>query len=139
LNETAGEPVRTRVRYPETDRMGVACHGHYLAWFELGRTELMRGIGMTYLDLEERRGVHFPVVEVHARYREPARYDDRVEVSTRVAEIRGARVRFEYALIRVADGRQLASGYSVHAAVDRAGRPMRLPADLKRQLEGRSA
>jgi acyl-CoA thioester hydrolase len=127
--------VSTRVRYPETDRMGVAYHAHYLVWFELGRTELMRELDLTYHEIEERSGIRFPVVEVGARYYNPARYDERIHVTTRLVAVGGARVRFEYRVTREADGVRLAEGFSEHASVDRSGRPVRLPAELRRKLE----
>ena len=125
-----------RVRYPETDRMGVAYHAHYLVWFELGRTELMRDMASAYGDLEENRGIYFPVVRVEARYLEPARYDDILEVSTRLTRVGGARVRFEYAIARQGSKEVLATGFTEHAAVGRDGRPKRLPAELRRRLQG---
>jgi len=125
-----------RVRYSETDRMGVVYHAHYLVWFELGRTELMRQLGCDYRALEERRGIYFPVREAGARYLSPARYDDVLEVRTRLDEVGGARVRFDYELIRGDDGKLLARGFSEHAAVDGSGKPQRLPADLAARLRG---
>jgi acyl-CoA thioester hydrolase len=126
----------TRVRYPETDRMGVAHHTHFLIWFELGRTELMRDLGCTYGELEDRDGVFFPVVGLDAAFRAPARYDERVLISTRLVSVGGARVKFEYTVSREGDGTVLATGSTEHAAVDRRGRPRRLPPDLRRQLLG---
>jgi acyl-CoA thioester hydrolase len=128
--------ITTRVRYPETDRMGVAWHGHYLAWFELGRTELMRNLGCAYGALEDERGVHFPVIAVGARYVSPARYDDRVRVETRLVSVGRARVRFEYVARREGDGTRLATGFSEHASVDRDGKPLRLPSDVAQALLG---
>jgi acyl-CoA thioester hydrolase len=122
------------VRYPETDRMGVAYHAHYLVWFELGRTELMRELGCVYGELEERDGIAFPVIEASARYHAPARYDQLLEVTTRVAAVGGSRIRFEYRIERPADARMLASGFTEHAAVGRDGRPRRLPAALRERL-----
>ena len=126
----------TRVRYPETDRMGVAHHTHYLAWFELGRTELMRDMGCTYADLEDRDGIYFPVIALDAAFRTSARYDEVVVITTRLVRIGGARVRFEYTLSREGDGTVLATGSTEHAAVDRRGRPRRLPPGLRHQLQG---
>ena len=125
-------PGRTtvRVRYPEVDRMGVAYHAHYLVWFEIGRTELMRDLGCDYGVLEERDGIFFPLREVGARYRAPARYDDVLDVHTVLATLGGASVRFEYRIVRPADGVELATGFSEHAAVGRDGRPLRLPEAL---------
>ena len=131
--------VRLRVRYPETDRMGVAYHAHYLVWFELGRTEWMRERGVDYGTLEERDGIFFPVVEASVRYRRSATYDDELVVRTRLREVGASRVRFEYTLLRERDDETLATAFTQHAAVGRTGRPMRLPAGLRRTLiDGRS-
>lgn len=124
------------MRYPETDRMGVAHHTHFFVWFELGRTELMRELGCTYKDLEERDGVFFPVVEATARYRRSARYDEEVVIFTELVSARGARVRFDYTVERTADGATLATGFTEHASVDREGRPRRIPDPLARRLRG---
>jgi acyl-CoA thioester hydrolase len=124
----------SRVRYPETDRMGVAHHTHYFVWFELGRTELMRDAGCAYGELEDGEGVYFPVVEAGARYEVSARYDEVVEIETRLVSAEGVRVRFEYVLRRQADGRVLARGFTVHAACGRDGRPTRLPESVRRRL-----
>ncbi len=126
----------TRVRYPETDRMGVAHHSHYLAWFEIGRTELMRDSGCPYGELEENEGIYFPVIRVEAVYRSSARYDEIVVVSTRLVAVGGATVRFEYTITRDTDGTLLATGMTEHAAVDRTGRPRRLPAMVRQMLIG---
>jgi len=124
----------TRVRYPETDRMGVAHHTHYFVWFELGRTELMRESGSAYGALEDEAGVFFPVVEAGATYRAPARYDEVVDIETRLTAAEGVRVRFEYAVTRGRGGPTLATGYTVHAACGPDGQPIRLPADLRERL-----
>jgi acyl-CoA thioester hydrolase len=137
--EGAGRPwgrTRTRVRYPETDRMGVAHHSHYLIWFEMGRTELMRELGCPYADLEDREGVFFPVVAAGAAYKAPARYDETVEIATRMVSSGGVRVRFEYEVIRETDGLLLATGFTEHAATDRSGRPRRMPRSLLDRLAG---
>lgn len=123
-----------RVRYAETDQMGVAYHGHYLAWFEMGRTELMRELGCAYGELEQREGIFFPVVAAGSRYLVPARYDDVLQVHTRLAHVGGARVKFEYALTRNSDGRLLATGFTEHAAVGEAGSPIKMPAALRERL-----
>ena len=123
-----------RVRYPETDRMGVVHHSHYLVWFELGRTELMRELGVPYGELEDREGLFFPVVQASARYHRPAHYDDLLTVNTRVSAVRGATVRFEYEITRQGESGRLTSGFTEHATLGRAGRPLRLPAALRRRL-----
>lgn len=125
--------VTTRVRYPETDRMGVAHHSHYTVWFELGRTELMRDIGCPYGELEDREQVYFPVVDLAVRYLRPARYDQVLEIETKLASARGVRVRFEY-VIRDAEGSELAAGHTVHASVGPDGRPKRLSGETRERL-----
>jgi acyl-CoA thioester hydrolase len=129
--------VALRVRYPETDRMRVAYHAHYLVWFEIGRTELMRALGCAYGELEDRDGIAFPLTEVGARYLAPARYDDLLDVHTRLVEVGAVRVRFEYQVVRPSDGKVLATGHTEHAALARDGRPRRMPAELRARLEGR--
>jgi acyl-CoA thioester hydrolase len=135
------EPSRVtlRVRYPEADRMGVAYHAHYLVWFELGRTELMREAGCPYGEVEDEQGIFFPVLEVGARYRRPARYDDRLVVVTTLSSVSGVRVRFDYVIEREGDGSILATGFTEHAAVSREGRPLRMPAALLARLATREA
>jgi acyl-CoA thioester hydrolase len=125
--------VEIRVRYPEVDRMGVAHHTAHFVWFEIGRTELMRDAGLTYAGLED-EGVFLPVIEADCAYRAPARYDDVVRVVTEVAGADMVRVAFRYRVERLEDGALLASGGTRHAAVDRRGRPRRLPAGLLERL-----
>jgi acyl-CoA thioester hydrolase len=122
-----------RVRYAETDKMGVAYYANYLVWFEVGRTEWLRGTGSSYRSMED-AGVGLPVIEAHCTYRRPARYDDELEVRTTAALVSAARVAFEYEVVRVGDASVLATGRTVHAAVDRAGRPTRLPTRVKELL-----
>ncbi len=130
---TQSSVSRLRVRYAETDQMGVAWHGSYFAWFEVGRTDLLRERGMTYRELE-RQQLFLPVIEAHASYERPARYDDLLEVRTRVASHSGARVSFEYEVIGEGGGPPLATGSTTHALVDGRGKPRRLPAELRRLL-----
>ena len=141
MPETASLRVRrsrttTRVRYPGTDRMGVAHHTHFFTWFELGRTELMREAGCTYGGLEDDDGVFFPVIEAGAAFKAPARYDEVVDIETRLVAAEGVRVRFEYAITRPGEGRLLATGFTVHASCGRDGKPIRLSDDLRRRLAG---
>ena len=124
---------RIRVRYAETDQMGIAHHAEYFAWFEVGRTDLLRRYGCTYRDLEA-QGLRFPVIEAAARYLKPARYDDVLEVRTRLTSLGGARLSFAYEVHRDGTEGPLATGSTVHAALDAEGRPRRLPEDLRRRL-----
>lgn len=128
-----GHRVRVRARYPETDRMGVVHHSHYFVWFEIGRTELLRDLGMPYATLEEEH-LFMPVIEAAARYRSPVRYDEEVDVETELTEVTGAQVRFGYRLLRHPGGESVATGFSLHAAVNEKGRPRRLPQDVRERL-----
>jgi acyl-CoA thioester hydrolase len=121
---------RLRVRYAETDQMGVAWHGGYFAWFEVGRTDLLRERGLTYRELET-RDLRLPVIEVHARYLRPALYDDLLEIRTTLRALSGARLSFDYAVLREGEEEPLATGMTCHAAVDGRGRPRRLPSELR--------
>jgi len=122
-----------RVRYAETDQMGIAWHGEYLAWFEVGRTDLLRGCGCTYRELEA-QGLRLPVIEVRARYLRPALYDDVLDIHTRLTDLGRARVSFDYEVRREGTEGPLATGSTSHAAIDLRGRPRRIPEDLRRML-----
>jgi acyl-CoA thioester hydrolase len=119
-----------RVRYAETDKMGVVYHSNYLIWFEIGRTDWLRETGMTYCDIEA-AGIQLPVIEAHCEYRQGARYDDEVEIRTRAKKLSPVRVQFDYEAIRRADGATLATGHTVHATIDSQGRPVRMPDRVK--------
>ena len=121
------------MRYAETDQMGIAWHGEYLAWFEVGRTDLLRGCGCTYRELEA-QGLRLPVIEVQARYLRPALYDDVLQIHTRLIGVGGARVSFDYEVRREGTEGPLATGSTSHAAIDLRGRPRRIPEDLRRRL-----
>jgi len=123
-----------RVRYAETDQMGIAWHGQYFAWFEVGRTDLLRSQGLTYRELEA-QGLRLPVIEAQARYLKPALYDDVLEVRTRVTSLSGVRIGFAYEVHREGEKAPLATGSTAHAAVDAKGRPQRLPESVRRLLQ----
>ncbi|MCY4028805.1 MAG: thioesterase family protein [Acidobacteria bacterium] len=124
---------RVRVRYAETDAMGIAYYGNYFTWFEVGRTDLLRRLGRRYRDLE-RDGILLPVVEALCSFRAPARYDDELEVSTRGGLRSAVRVEFRYEVHRPDDGTLLATGHTLHAATDATGRPRRLPSEIRALL-----
>ncbi|MCY4638665.1 MAG: thioesterase family protein [Acidobacteria bacterium] len=119
-----------RVRYAETDKMGIAYYANYFVWFEVARCELLRSLGGRYRDLEA-NGVLLPVVEAQCSYRAPARYDDDLDVVTTGSMRSRARVAFQYEVRRHADQSLLAVGHTVHAATDPSGRLRRVPADLQ--------
>jgi len=117
---------RIRVRYAETDKMGVVYYANYFVWFEVGRTDLLRETGWNYREMEI-DGFALPVIEAHCTYRESAKYDDEIEVRTSGAMLSPVRVQFTYEVVRMADEATLATGTTVHATLDRNGRPCRLP------------
>ena len=117
---------RIRVRYADTDQMGVVYYANYFVWFEVGRTDLLRSSGWSYREMEA-DGFSLPVIEAHCAFRAPARYDDEVEVRTSGTLLSPVRVQFIYEIMRVADQALLVTGNTVHAALGRGGRPSRLP------------
>jgi len=116
----------TRVRYAETDQMGVVYYANYLVWFEIGRTDWLRTMGWSYREIEA-DGVQLPVIEATCEYRQGARYDDQIEIRTRAAVLSPVRIRFDYEVVRQADQVVLAAGHTIHATIDRDGRPVRMP------------
>ena len=126
--------TRVRVRYAETDRMGVVYYANYLVWFEVGRTEWLRQTGWSYSAMEREGGVQLPVIEAHCEYRQPARYDDEIDIAARATLLTPVRIRFDYTLTRTADETLLAEGHTVHAAVDASGKPCRLPERIRETL-----
>ena len=124
--QVVGE-TRVRVRYAETDQMGVVYHANYLVWFEVGRVELMRQRGLDYKHMEIEEGCGIAVVEATARYKAPARYDDELIVETAVLQVRGPVVRFGYRILRAEDRLLLCEGETVHVVVDRDMRRRPMP------------
>ena len=117
-------PVITeaRVRYAETDQMGIVYYANYLVWFEIGRVELLRSLGLAYSQLETEHECILPVVEASCRYRSPAKYDDEILIETRPVLLRGSVIKFGYRILRKAPaGKQptlLAEGETVHVVCD---------------------
>jgi acyl-CoA thioester hydrolase len=126
--------ARVRVRYAETDKMGVVYYSNYLVWFEIGRCEWLRATGGSYRQLE-RDGTILPVLEAHCEYRRPVRYDDEVEIRTRATLLSPARVRFDYEIVPTGTEEPSARGYTEHCGVDPEGRPRRLPPALRSLFE----
>jgi acyl-CoA thioester hydrolase len=119
--------TRVRVRYAETDQMGVVYHSNYLIWFEVGRVEFIRQLGLNYKQMEE-EGCGIAVVDVHVRYKAPARYDDELMIETRLLAARGAVVKFGYRISRIMDGLLLCEGETMHVVVGVDMKKRSLPA-----------
>ena len=117
--------AEVRVRYQETDQMGVVYYGNYYTWFEVGRNEFFRDIGKDCM-LLEKQGIYMPVIESQCKYKHGARYDDEVVIQTTVEEITGAKIEFYYRLLRKTDKMILAEGKTIHGFVDKDFRPIRL-------------
>jgi acyl-CoA thioester hydrolase len=126
---------RTRVRYKETDQMGIAHHSNYIVWFEIGRTDLCRATGFSYADIES-RGFILVVTEVACRFRIPYRYDEEVLIRTSVAEAASRSIRFSYELLNAAADQVHATGSSAHVWVDReTRRPVRASEEVMKAFE----
>ncbi len=123
-----------RVRYAESDQMGVVYHANYLVWCEIGRTDFIRAFGVSYAEME-RRGVSLAVAEASLRYHAAARYDDRIRVETRLAEVRSRAVTFEYTIFNAGSGERLVSARTVLVSLDPNGRPAALPSDFRARLQ----
>ena len=119
--------TRFRVRYAETDQMGVVYYANYLVWMELGRAEYCRASGIRYRDMEVEDGILLAVVEAHCRYLRPARYDQEIAVKTRVAKASRRAVEFEYEISDAQSGRQLAAGETKHVFLGTDMKPAKLP------------
>jgi acyl-CoA thioester hydrolase len=124
---TASSSSTVRVRYAETDQMGVVYHANYLIWFEVGRVDFIRKLGMDYRSMEHEDGIGIAVVDVSARYKYPARYDDELAIETRLLAARGAVVKFGYRIVKAADGTVLCEGETVHVVVGKDMKKRTLP------------
>jgi len=133
LNVAAANPLaavnetRIRVRYAETDQMGVVYHANHFIWFAVGRVEFLRQLGFSYKDMEQHDDCFIAVVDARCRYKAPALYDDEVIVRTRLKNIRESVIHFGYELVRVSDGAVLAEGETTHIVADSQMRKTALP------------
>lgn len=132
-----GAEVRFRVRFFETDAMGIVHHAAYITWFEEGRSAFTRAIGYPYSRMEQ-EGVSLAVAEVSARYHQPARYDDEVVVRAELSQLGSRGMSFSYEVRRAVDGELLVTGSSKHISVDAQGRVMRLSPTLREVLQGQA-
>ena len=112
-----------RVNYRDTDQMGIAYHANYLVWFENGRAEYMRALGLTYRELEE-QGVYLPVIEATCKFKSPARYDDQIRIVTSPKFLREVKLGFSYEIYHLEKGNLLTRGETIHGFVSKAGKPL---------------
>ena len=134
MTDRSQSSVEFRVRYSETDQMGIAYHGHYLPWCEMARTEHMRRLGVRYRSLEE-RGFLLAVSDAHVRFAKSARYDDQLRVWAWLTVVGSRLIAFGYRIERVDDGAILATAETTLVSVDGSGRPCRLPGDVLAHLK----
>ncbi len=130
MQSDAGSSIsqtQLRVRYAETDQMGVVYYANYLVWFEVGRVELLRQLGFDYKRMETEDDCWIPVVEANCRYKSPARYDDELIIQTEVAFMRGSVLKFRYRVVRAADKLLLTEGETTHVVTDGSMRKRALP------------
>jgi acyl-CoA thioester hydrolase len=123
-----------RVRYSETDRMGIVYHANYIVWFEIGRTEFCRAAGMPYRQMEE-SGILILVTGLDCKFRRSARYDDAVTIRTRMGEVGSRGLSFFYEILRGGDGERLAEGSTRHLFADAGSRPIPIPAPIRATFE----
>ncbi len=126
--------TKVRVRYAETDKMGIVHHANYPVWFELGRSEFCRDRGFSYVEMEEKHDALLVVAEIYCRYKAPAHYDDEITVRTKVEEIRSRSMRFVYEIFRDSDGILLAEGETLHVVTDSNKKVRSLPENYKELL-----
>jgi len=127
LKDVQVSETRVRVRYAETDQMGVVYHANHFIWFEVGRVEFLRQLGFSYRDMEKEDDCVIAVVDAHCRYKAPARYDDEIIVRTQLKNVRESLIHFGYELIRPADGALLADGSTTHLVVNRLMQVVPIP------------
>jgi acyl-CoA thioester hydrolase len=130
MTSTPSSTSLVRVRYAETDKMGVVYYANYFVWFEVGRTDLLRVLGWSYREMEL-AGVALPVIDAHCEYVRPARYDDELEIHTTGRLLSPVRLEFTYEVRMAAQTTVAATGRTTHASVDPTGRPCRLPARVR--------
>ena len=123
-----------RVRYSETDKMGIVYYANYLIWFEIGRTDFCRARGFSYRDMEEMDDAFLVVAEGYCRYKAPAYYDDELVIRTHVTELRKRSLRFGYEIVRVPDGQIIAEGETGHVVTDGSGRVRSFPEGYAQRL-----
>ncbi len=123
-----------RVRYADTDKMGISYYGYYFSWFEAARTEYFRALNLPYTECEK-KGYFLPVIETGAKYYSPSTYDDLVIVRTSVSKTGKTSLHFQYRVFQKESQKLIVTGFSVHAFVDKSMRPVRMPEEIRNLVE----
>lgn len=126
--------VEVRVRYSDTDQMGVVYYANYFVWLEIARTEFLRSLGINYRNIEMEKQLALPAVEAYCNYKAPARYDEIILIKTKIAEMKNTSLRFDYKLFNKESDKLLAVAYTVHVFIDKERRPMRIPLEVREIL-----
>ncbi len=126
-NKKISGETKLRVRYAETDQMGVVYHSNFVIWFEVGRVELLRQLGFQYRDMEQQDDCHIPVVDLRVRYKVPAQYDEEIVIRTEIRNVRSSLLHFTYEVFRESDRTLLATGETMHIIVDKQLKRRPLP------------
>lgn len=134
--ETIAGETKLRVRYAETDKMGVVYHSNFVIWFEVGRVELMRQIGFQYSEMEAEDNCHIPVVDLRVRYKAPALYDDEIVIRTQIKNVRSSLLHFSYEVFRESDRTLLATGETMHIIVNNKLERTTLPEKYMQAFNG---
>lgn len=130
--------VEIRVRYSDTDQMGVVYYANYFTWLEIARTEFLRSKGISYQRIENEKQLALPVVEAYCKYKFPAKYDDVVVIKTSISKMMNTKLRFDYKLINKETEQLLATAFSVHVFIDKERKPVRIPSRIREAFEERS-
>ena len=126
--------MENRVRYADTDQMGVVYYANYFVWLEVARTEFLRSLGVDYRSIEKEKRLALPVVEAYCKYRAPARYDDIIVIKAKASRVKNSTLRFDYKLFNKENNALLAEAYTTHVFIDSERRPVRLPEKIKNVL-----
>jgi acyl-CoA thioester hydrolase len=136
VNRKISGETKLRVRYAETDKMGVVYHSNFVIWFEVGRVELLRQLGFQYKEMESEDNCHIPVVDLRVRYKAPAQYDDEIVVRTQIKNVRSSLLHFSYEIFRESDRTLLATGETIHIIVDNKLERTALPEKYMQAFNG---
>jgi acyl-CoA thioester hydrolase len=123
-----------RVRYADTDQMGVVYYANYFVWLEIARTEFLRSLGIDYRSIEKEKQLALPVIEAYCKYKAPAKYDDIILVKTVASQVKNSGLRFDYKLIKKESGMLLAEAHTAHVFIDSERKPVRIPDKIKSLL-----